>query len=134
MLALFIPWGTDYQDQQFRAAKSFTGLWAEVKETLSSRLAFHANNFHNLRKSKEDVIADQRRCREEEEGDGNEDTSYRSDVEDGDFVVYDSEDEDEDEDSHLKGIYRRLLIAYLHQLILDATFGLQWKTRKGYLS
>src|SRR5213080_4893616 len=119
MLALFIPWGTDYQDQQFRAAKSFTGLWAEAKETLSPRLAFHANNFHNLRKSKEDVIADQRWHREEEEGDGNEDTAYRSDIEDGDFVVYDSEDEDEDENSHLKGIYRRLLVAYLHQLILD---------------
>ena len=103
MLALFIPWGTNYQDQQFRAAKSFTGLWAEVKKILSPRLAFHANNFHNLRKSKEDIIADQRWRREEEEGDGNEDTAYRSDVEDRDFVVYDSEDEDEDEDSLFKG-------------------------------
>ena len=34
----------------------------------------------------------------------------------------------------LKGIYRRLLVAYLHQLILDVTFELQWKTQKGYLS
>ena len=66
-------------------------------------MTFHANNFHNLRKSKEDVIADQRWHREEEEGDGNEDTAYRSDIEDGDFVVYNSEDEDEAEDSHFKG-------------------------------
>ena len=35
MLALFVPWGTEDQNQLFLASKSFTSLWAEVEKILS---------------------------------------------------------------------------------------------------
>src|SRR2546429_2241687 len=99
MLALFIPWGIDDQNQRFLAAESFVSLWAEAKETLSPRLKFHVDNFESLRKSREDVHADRKR-RDTQWGKGNEDT-HGSDVDAEDFAIFDSDDEGPGDDKAL---------------------------------
>ena len=77
MLGLFIPWGSDRQNQQFRRGQQFSSLWEELKLTLSRRLLFHVQNFDSLRKSREEVLADRSRyhSRSEDQNDSSSDVS-----------------------------------------------------------
>ena len=77
MLGLFIPWGSDRQNQQFRRGQQFSSLWEELKLTLSRRLLFHVQNFDSLRKSREEVLADRSRyhSRSDDQSDSSSDVS-----------------------------------------------------------
>src|SRR4051794_36472504 len=67
MLALFKPWGFDYQKEEFENGGSFTTLWSQTRGRLCKRLRFHVENFDSLRKSKEEVAAERAKRNGEEE-------------------------------------------------------------------
>src|SRR5947209_19769336 len=93
MLALFKPWGTDYQNNEFANARSFTSLWSERKAQLCKRLSFHAENFESLRKSKEEVSLDQAKRKERLEM-----TGYNSGFDTDNDAEYFDRDSDDDTD------------------------------------
>ena len=67
MLALFKPWGFEYQNEEFENGGSFTTLWSQTRARLCKRLRFHVENFESLRKSKEEVAAEWAKRKGEEE-------------------------------------------------------------------
>ena len=105
MLALFKPWGTDYQNKEFTNAWSFTSLWLERKAQLCKWLSFHVENFESLRKSKEEVSLNQAKCKEKLEM-----TVYNSGFDtdnDSEYFDHDSDD-DTDEDVLIQDISVRI--------------------------
>ena len=107
MLGLFIPWGSDRQNQQFRRGQQFSSLWEELKLTLSRRLLFHVQNFDSLRKSREEVLADRSRyhSRSDDQSDSSSDVS-ESISQDGVDDLDDFTDQNSEETSTVSVIRR----------------------------
>ena len=107
MLGLFIPWGSDHQNQQFRRGQQFSSLWEELKLTLSRRLLFHVQNFDSLRKSREEVLADRSRyhSRSDDQSDSSSDVS-ESISQDGVDNLDDFTDQNSEETSTVSVIRR----------------------------